>query len=196
MDSKLTIAEGTPAAGSLLDQIGQATGGTVTEHRVTNEAGEVVHAFATMSIPLRKDHWIYQQDETSVGPSNVPPMPFRMGADSLTKIVLESPECGPLTVLALSKRQFEKAIRAAGKYAVRCATMNGSEMDFDPDALLQNLVVGFLGYWTETGLIGDPEDSKWCDPQAPFDFTEPSPRNHPLGDAQLGCEATGSNPAA
>jgi hypothetical protein len=47
---------------------------------------------------------------------------------------------------ALDKRKMADLIRAAGKYAVRCATMNGKEMDFDPDALLQNLVVGFLGY--------------------------------------------------
>ena len=52
-------------------------------------------------------------------------------------------------------------IRLAGKYAVRCATMNGKEMDFDPDALLQNLVVGFLGYFTEDGL--DHEDD-WANP--------------------------------
>ncbi len=138
----------------MLDQIGQATGGTVTVHRITNEAGEVVHAFATMSMPLPKTHWIYQKDDTPA---------------------------------KLNRRQFEKAIRAAGKYAVRCATMNGTEMDFDPDALLQNLVVGMLGYWTETGLTTDPEDSAWCDPQAPFDFTEPAPRNFPSGDIGQGC---------
>ena len=58
-------------------------------------------------------------------------------------------------------------VRAAGKYAVRCATMNGKEMDFDPDALLQNLVTGFLGYHTENGLSDDedanPEPrAQWC----------------------------------
>lgn len=50
-------------------------------------------------------------------------------------------------------------IRKVGKYAVRASTMNGREMDFDPDAMLQNLVVGMLGYWTETGLSSDEFDN-------------------------------------
>lgn len=32
----------------------------------------------------------------------------------------------------------------------------------DPDALLQNLVVGFLGYWTNDGLSSD----EWANPKA------------------------------
>ena len=39
--------------------------------------------------------------------------------------------------------------------------MNGKEMDFDPGALLQNLVVGMLGYWTENGLSSD----EWANPK-------------------------------
>ncbi len=31
------------------------------------------------------------------------------------------------------------------------ATMKGKEQDFDPDALIQNLIVGMLGYHTPTG---------------------------------------------
>lgn len=186
----------------MLDQIGQACGGTVVEHHIINEADEVVHAFGTMSMPLPKDHWIYRKDETAAGPSNVPPMPFRMPARSVLYFSLDAEDIGSLIKsgqqrlpsIKLNRRRFEKAIRAAGKYAVRCATMNGSEMDFDPDALLQNLVVGMLGYWTETGLTGYPEDSAWCDPQAPFDFTEPAPRNFPSCDIGQGCESAGSRP--
>lgn len=43
------------------------------------------------------------------------------------------------------------ALKKAGQYAVRCATENGTINDFDPDALIQNLIVGFLGYHTEDG---------------------------------------------
>lgn len=64
----------------------------------------------------------------------------------------------PITTWSLM--DLEQAIRAAGKYAVRCATMNGAEEDFDPDALLQNLSVGFLGYATENGLSKD----EWANP--------------------------------
>jgi hypothetical protein len=190
----------TPEPGSLLGQIAQSGGGTATVHNLVNEAGESVHGFATMSFPLRKDHWIYQKDDTPAGfQSNVPPMPFRMPAKSAVYFSLDAEDVGSLIktgqqrlpAVKLDRRQFEHAIRAAGKYAVRCATINGSEMDFDPDALLQNLVIGFLGYWTETGFTGDPEDSKWCDPQTPFDFTPPPPRNLQSGD---GCEAQDSAP--
>jgi hypothetical protein len=30
--------------------------------------------------------------------------------------------------------------------------MNGKEMDFDPDAMVQNAIIGFLGYSTKDGL--------------------------------------------
>jgi hypothetical protein len=38
--------------------------------------------------------------------------------------------------------------------------MHGQEMDFDPDALCQNLVVGLLGYHTPDGLTSDT----WANP--------------------------------
>lgn len=191
---------------NILDQIAEAAGGQAQLHVFKNESGEVVHAFGTMSFPLPKTHWIYQKDDTPAGfQSNVPPMPFRMPAKSAVYLCIDTEDIGSLIksgqqrlpALKLNRRQLEKAIRAAGKYAVRCATMNGSDMDFDPDALLQNLVVGMLGYWTETGFTGDPEDSVWCDPQAPFDFTEPPPRNFPSGDIGQGCATSGgSDPIA
>jgi hypothetical protein len=61
------------------------------------------------------------------------------------------------------RKQWEQMIRAAGEYAVRSATMKGKEMDFDPDALIQNLVVGFLGYFTDDGL---DHDDPWANPAA------------------------------
>jgi len=95
------------------------------------------HGFATMSYPLPKDHWIYRDE------FEPPPMPFRMGTDN--------PE----------RKIWRGRVWEAGQYAVRGATMNGTEMDFDPDALLQNLVVGMLGYNTPNGLSKDD----WANPQ-------------------------------
>lgn len=93
--------------------------------------------FACISFPLPKDHWlICNPDE-----NNVPPMPFCMGINH---------PC---------RKGFEKALRDAGRYACRCATMNGKDMNFDPDSLIQNLIVGFLGYHTETGLSSDEKDN-------------------------------------
>jgi len=82
-------------------------------------------AFCTASFPLPKDHWIYEA-------TGEPPMPWKIGE---------------------GEERFEIAeeIREAVKYGIRGATMSGAEGDFDPDALMQNIVVGLLGYWTETG---------------------------------------------
>ena len=85
-------------------------------------------AFCTVSFPLPKDHWIYSTESESS------PMPMQMGTDN--------PE----------RQKFVKMLREAGKYAVRSATMKGKDMDFDPDALIQNLIIGFLGYYTPDGL--------------------------------------------
>jgi hypothetical protein len=61
------------------------------------------------------------------------------------------------------RTEWKNAIRDAGKYAVRCATMNGADNDFDPDALVQNLVVGMIGYFTPDGFSSDA----WANPEQP-----------------------------
>jgi hypothetical protein len=43
-------------------------------------------------------------------------------------------------------------LRIAAEYAVRAATNNGKDNDFDPDAMVRNFVIGALGYFTEDGL--------------------------------------------
>jgi hypothetical protein len=44
-------------------------------------------------------------------------------------------------------RHYADDVRAAARYAIRASTMNGKEADFDPDAMVQNVVVGLLGRW-------------------------------------------------
>lgn len=95
-------------------------------------------------------------------------MPFRMGGSWASSILIQSKEAADAgSFLGMSQRtfmtrdDFAERIRDAGRYAVKCATMNGTEMDFDPDALLQNLVVGMLGYWTDNGLT----DDEWANPE-------------------------------
>lgn len=97
-------------------------------------------AAATMSWPLPKDHWLYADD----GEYEAPPMPLRMGTDDPRR------------------QQFNAAVWAAAKYAIRAATMKGQDSDFDPDALCQNMVVGLLGYHTPNGL--DSNDD-WANPK-------------------------------
>lgn len=97
-------------------------------------------AFGVMSLPLPADHWLYETDaEGFTGP---PPMPLRMGE-------------GPARAAMAAK------VAAAARYAIKASTMNGKDDDFDPDAMVQNMVVGLLGYWTADGLGGEP----WEDPR-------------------------------
>lgn len=97
-------------------------------------------SFFIGSLPLPKDHWIYEADAD--GFNKPPPMPFRMGADDPRRQV------------------FSDGVRAAARYAIQASTMRGKEADFDPDAMVMNFVVGMLGYHTADGLSGE----KWGDP--------------------------------
>lgn len=104
-------------------------------------------AFATMSFPLPADHWLYTTDAEGFTPP--PLMPLRMLA-------------GP------RKKDMIEKVRAAARYAVKASTRNGRDEDFDPDALVQNMIVGLLGYHTEDGLSGET----WGNPAPmpePFD---------------------------
>lgn len=114
-----------------VQQLADAVGGTL-EHveRLPDGSGAAV-----LSMPLPANHWLTQPGH------NVPPMKFRMGTGNP------------------SRKGWEADIREAGRYAVRCATMNGTEDDFDPDALVQNLVVGMIGYFTPDGLSKDPDSN-------------------------------------
>lgn len=76
-------------------------------------------AFFVASYPLPKDHWLY-------APVGDPPAPY-------------------VEDLGLDRRAHEEKIRRAAEYAIRGATMSGKITDFDPDALVQNLLVALLG---------------------------------------------------
>lgn len=84
-------------------------------------------AFAVVSLPLPDRHWLYAEHE------NIPPMGVRTGTDDPRR------------------RGLEAAIRAAVRYGYRCASMNGKATNIDPDALVQNVIVGLLGYHTPDG---------------------------------------------
>ena len=107
---------------------------------ITNAGGKIEsmtllsdgHGVAIASFPLPTDHWLYADD----GKYEAPPMPMRMGTDDPRR------------------KAFNDMVRDAARYAVRAATMKGKLEDFDPDALVQNMVVGLLGYHTPDGLCG------------------------------------------
>ena len=93
-------------------------------------------AFDTLTLELPRNHWLYAKGHAP------PPMPLRLGTTDPRR------------------RAFNDAVREAAQYAIRAATLNGSEPDFDPDAMVQNFIVGLLGYHTENGLFGET----WADP--------------------------------
>jgi hypothetical protein len=126
----------------MLNELAAGVGGKIDEcFRLPDGSGGAV-----MSMPLPENHWIYGKDDP-VHPEHgftyyAPPMPWRMGSADPRR------------------QEWAEKIKTAGKYAIRASTDSGKEIDFDPDAMLQNLVVGMLGYWTETGLSQD----EWANP--------------------------------
>ncbi len=95
-------------------------------------------AFAILEMPLPDNHWLYEKKNDF----EVPPMLMRMGTTDPRR------------------KEFEAALRQAGKYALRNSVFSPDEVGFDPDALLQNLIVGLLGYHTPNGLSRD----EWANP--------------------------------
>lgn len=79
-------------------------------------------AFAVGSFPLPKDHWLYA------------PRQYMPGHDEPVEL--------PTPVLTHADRD---RVVAAIRYAVRGATMCGTDPDFDPDALVQNAVYALCG---------------------------------------------------
>jgi hypothetical protein len=108
----------------MIERLARNLGGTVeAAGRLPDGSG-----FAVVSYPLPNNHWLTAPGE------NEPPMPWRAGT--------AHPQREPMRA----------AIVAAARYAIRATTANGTLVDYDPDALVQNLVVGLLGYHTPTGL--------------------------------------------
>lgn len=113
----------------------EQAGGEVTGGAVFEDG----HAFMTASFPLPKTHWLYEDKLYES-----PPMPFRIG-----------------TINSEERQKWEENIIKAAKYAIKASTMNGEIIDFDPDAMVRNMVVGMLGYYTPDGLSTTDD---WCNP--------------------------------
>ena len=84
-------------------------------------------AFAVMSFPLPEDHWLYR--------------PYVYMDGQIDPVELPTP------VVTHADRD---RVVAAIRYAIRGATMRGQEMDFDPDALVQNAVYALCGPFTKS----------------------------------------------
>jgi hypothetical protein len=80
--------------------------------------------FAVVSFPLPEDHWLYAPN---------------VGGWDATR---GCPADLPLPVLDNSHRE---AVKQAVRWALRGATMNGTESNFDPDALVLNAAYALCG---------------------------------------------------
>ena len=136
-------------APDVIKRLAANVGGTITECASLPDGS----GFAMMSMPLPKDHW------SGVDGRNVPPMALRVGTHS-GHVTITREDASGRHQQTYTRAEFASILREAGRYAYRAATMNGKEPDLDPDALLQNLIVGGLGYWTADGLSGD----EWANP--------------------------------
>lgn len=123
----------------LMRQIAEQAGGKIEDVILLDDGS----GFATMTMPLPEDHWIYGDRSVERDGYEQPPMPMRMGVNDPRRV------------------EITAMLTKAARYAVRSATMKGKEMDFDPDALVQNLIVGMFGYHTPDGLSSD----SWANPE-------------------------------
>lgn len=83
-------------------------------------------AFAVMSFPLSKDHWLYAERQYLAGEYE----PVELGKPILT-------------------HAFRDSVISAVRYAIRGATNCGKDVDFDPDALVQNAVYALCGPYSK-----------------------------------------------
>lgn len=116
-------------------------------------------ATAAHSLPL--DHWLtLPPSESRPGVLyDPPPMPFRCGTEGELNFTLRT---GGARIKRgrLRREGLKELICGAARNAIRSSTMNGTEMDFDPDAMVQNFVVAMLGYNSPDGLSSDG----WANP--------------------------------
>lgn len=82
-------------------------------------------AYFTASFPLPKDHWLLHERTYNPGEDET--------ADFPRQFVL------------MPRVLYEEHVTAAAKWAVRASTDCGKEMDFDPDAMVLNIVYALCG---------------------------------------------------
>lgn len=109
----------------LIHDLADATGGTVTEVQQLSDGS----GFATLSMPLREDHWLYETDPAAPGYSGPSPMPMAGNCHDPLRLILQD------------------HLQTASRYGIRSSTSCGREDDFDPDAMVRNIEIGLFGYY-------------------------------------------------
>ena len=120
-------------------------------------------AFAVMSWPLPKNHWLYADRQYNKGEYE----PVELGKPILT-------------------HELRDAVVSAVRYAIRGATNCGKDVDFDPDALVQNAVYALCGPFGKA-YTAPPPQRQPLPPQSPCEMTPAERKMFRLG--WLECEA-------
>lgn len=111
-------------------------------------------AFAEISFPLPQSHWLYKT--TPEGYTPEPPMGLRCGTLKYIQDTTGQPvPTPPIDVLKIESKYRDvlaRHVENAVRYGLKCATRDGKEKDFDPDAVVQSTIVGLFGFYTATGL--------------------------------------------
>ena len=86
--------------------------------------------FMLASFPLPQSHWIYHKKEHKEHVEG-----------TLHQFVTEE-----------NYQNLKEKVQTAVRLAIQGATMSGKDMDFDPDALVQNAIIELLGHRNEVFL--------------------------------------------
>lgn len=130
LDEGLTMKEWRELVAALRDRLAQPEQSEVT---VLPDGS----AFGVMSYPLPKTHWLFAEREYEDGQHE----PIELGNPILT-------------------HELRDAVVSAVRYAIRGATNCGKEMDFDPDALVQNAVYALCGPYRKSP--SQPDYAAWA----------------------------------
>lgn len=95
--------------------------------------------FGILSLPLPKGHWLYAEREYEEGALD--------------------PKDLPAPILT---HELDDQVIAAARYAVRAATNCGKEDDFDPDALVRNMVIALCGFYGTAAPTPPVSEDRQC----------------------------------
>jgi hypothetical protein len=98
-----------------MEDLDVTEGSSFRIHELRDEIGIVLHSCATGTFPLREDHWIFNRTEDAPNP------------------------------IGESAREMLPRLEEILKQTIRDSTACGRDMDFDPDAMLQNFRLLLIG---------------------------------------------------
>lgn len=128
----------------MISELADGIGGTVREVGIHPGGGS---GFAVLSLELPKDHWLYTTTEDGF----TPPAPWPLLYPGHT----------------LAREYLSRELQPGVQYGIKTVTYNGREDDFDPDAMVNQILNGIFGVHTSTGRSTSEEDQRLFDTPNP-----------------------------